>query len=158
MMERGEFTTTKVRNTKTVRANVVIFATSNSTERLSKPLLSRFTVYEIPEYTYEEFEGIALRIIKELHPNTVIQVASSVWKKLGLGIARFDRDFLDRRYSSHIDEDIQSAKSSGVKSNPTFFINGDRYDGAWDLDSLLAALDEESVFSWRQTKTNTSSI
>ena len=51
MMERGEFTTTKVRNTKTVRANVVIFATSNSTERLCKPLLSRFTVYEIPEYT-----------------------------------------------------------------------------------------------------------
>jgi hypothetical protein len=26
--------------------------------------------------------------------------------KLGLGIARFDRDFLDRRYSSHIDEDM----------------------------------------------------
>jgi holliday junction DNA helicase RuvB len=80
MMERGEFTSTKVRNTKTVRANVVIFSTSNSTERLSKPLLSRFTVYEIPEYTYEEFEGIALRIIKKLHPNAVIQIASSVWK------------------------------------------------------------------------------
>jgi MoxR-like ATPase len=61
MMERGEFTSTKVRNTKTVKANVVIFATSNSTERLSKPLLSRFTDFEIPEYTYEEFEGIALR-------------------------------------------------------------------------------------------------
>jgi protein-disulfide isomerase len=72
--------------------------------------------------------------------------------KLGLGIARFDRDFLlDRRYSSHIEEDIQSGKSSGVKSTPTFFINGDRYNGAWDLDSLLGALDEESVFSWRQT-------
>jgi ATP-dependent Lon protease len=36
---------------------VAIFATSNSTQRLSKPLLSRFTVYEIPEYTYEEFAG-----------------------------------------------------------------------------------------------------
>jgi Holliday junction resolvasome RuvABC ATP-dependent DNA helicase subunit len=52
MMERGEFTSTKVRNTKTVKANIVIFATSNSTERLSKPLLSRFTVFEIPEYSY----------------------------------------------------------------------------------------------------------
>jgi len=38
MMERGEFVSTKVRNTKTVKANMVIFATSNSTERLSKPL------------------------------------------------------------------------------------------------------------------------
>jgi Holliday junction resolvasome RuvABC ATP-dependent DNA helicase subunit len=46
MMERGEFISTKVRNTKTVKANIVIFATSNSIERLSKPLLSRFTVYE----------------------------------------------------------------------------------------------------------------
>ena len=70
--------------------------------------------------------------------------------KLGLGLARLDLDFLNRRYSSHIDEDIQSAKSSGVKSTPAFFINEDRYDGAWDLDSLLSALDEESVFSWRQ--------
>jgi holliday junction DNA helicase RuvB len=80
MMERGEFTSTKVRNTQTVKANIVIFATSNSTERLSKPLLSRFTVFEIPEYTYEEFEGIALRLIKKLHPTAVIQIASSVWK------------------------------------------------------------------------------
>jgi MoxR-like ATPase len=80
MMERGEFTTTKIRNTQTVKANVAIFATSNSTERLSKPLLSRFAVFEIPEYTYEEFEGIVLRIIKKLHPNTVIQISSSVWK------------------------------------------------------------------------------
>jgi MoxR-like ATPase len=80
MMERGSFTSTKVRNTRTVRANMIIFATSNSTERLSKPLLSRFTVFEIPDYTYEEFEGIALRLIKKLHPNVVVQIASSVWK------------------------------------------------------------------------------
>jgi replication-associated recombination protein RarA len=80
MMERGEFTSTKVRNTKTVKANVVIFATSNGTERLSKPLLSRFTVFEIPEYTYEEFEAISVRINKKLPQNTVIQIASSVWK------------------------------------------------------------------------------
>jgi MoxR-like ATPase len=80
MMERGQFTSTKVRNTKTVKANVVIFASSNSTERLSKPLLSRFTVFEIPEYSYPEFEAIAVRIIKKLPQNTVIQIASSVWK------------------------------------------------------------------------------
>ena len=80
MMEHGQFTTTKVRNTQTVKANIVIFATSNSTERLSKPLLSRFTVFEIPEYTYEEFEAISVKIIKKLPQSTVIQIASSVWK------------------------------------------------------------------------------
>src|SRR5918912_447993 len=80
MMERGEFTSTKVRNTRTVKANMVIFATSNSTERLSKPLLSRFTVLETPEYTYPEFEDISTRIVNKLPQNTVIQIASSVWK------------------------------------------------------------------------------
>jgi protein-disulfide isomerase len=73
---------------------------------------------------------------------------------LGLNVARFDREFLDRTYSSHVDEDIQSGKSSGVKSTPTFFINGDRYNSAWDLDTLLSALDEASVFSWRQTNSS----
>jgi MoxR-like ATPase len=80
MMERGEFVTTKVRNTKTVRANIVIFATSNSTERLSKPLLSRFTVFEIPEYSYPDFEAVSVRLIKKLPQNTIIQIASSLWK------------------------------------------------------------------------------
>src|ERR1041385_261442 len=80
MMERGSFTSTKVRNTRTVKADIVIFATSNSTERLSKPLLSRFTVFEIPEYSYPEFEAISVRSIKKLPQNTIIQIASSVWK------------------------------------------------------------------------------
>ena len=70
--------------------------------------------------------------------------------KLGLDLTRFDREFLESTYSSHIDEDIQSANSSGVKSTPTFFINGDLYNNKWDQDSLLSALDEESVFSWNE--------
>ena len=53
-------------------------------------------------------------------------------------------------HSNHIDEDIQSGNSSGVKGTPTFFINSELYNGAWDLDSLLGALDEESIFSWRE--------
>jgi MoxR-like ATPase len=80
MMERVNFTNTKVRNTRNVKANVVIFATSNSTERLSKPLLSRFTLFEISEYTYPEFEAISVRMINKLPQNTIIRITSSVWK------------------------------------------------------------------------------
>jgi len=43
-------------------------------------LLNRFTVFEIPEYSYEEFEAISFRIITKLHHNAIIQIASSVWK------------------------------------------------------------------------------
>src|ERR687891_2261111 len=70
--------------------------------------------------------------------------------KLGLNVNKFDFEFRDRTYSRHIDEDIQSGQESGVTKTPTFFINGDRYDESWDLDSLLSALDEASVFSWHQ--------
>jgi NH3-dependent NAD+ synthetase len=47
-------------------------------ERLSKPRLSRFTVFEIPEHM--EFETISVRLIKKLHQNAVIQIALSVSK------------------------------------------------------------------------------
>ena len=74
--------------------------------------------------------------------------------KLGLNVSKFDREFLDRTYSRHVDEDIQSGEESGVTKTPTFFINGDRYNDPWDLDTLLSALDEESVFSWTQTSSS----
>lgn len=75
--------------------------------------------------------------------------------KLGLNLAKFDGEFFDRIYSSHMDENMQSGKSSGVTSTPAFFINGDLYNDTWDLDTLLSALDETSVFSWRQTNSST---
>jgi hypothetical protein len=43
-------------------------------------LLSRFTVFEIPEYSYPEFEAISVTIIKKLPQNIITQIASSVWK------------------------------------------------------------------------------
>jgi protein-disulfide isomerase len=70
--------------------------------------------------------------------------------KLGLDIDKFNHEFHDGTYSTHLDEDIKSGSDSGVSKTPTFFINEDRYNGPWDLDSLLNALDEESVFSWKQ--------
>ena len=71
---------------------------------------------------------------------------------LGLQMDKFDRDLNEQIYKGHLDEDIESGKSSGVKGTPTFFINGDRYVGEWDLDRLLSALDEESVFAWKSRK------
>ena len=42
-------------------------------------MLSTFTVFEIPEYTYNEFEALSLRIINKLPLDTIMQIASSVW-------------------------------------------------------------------------------
>lgn len=39
-----------------------------------------------------------------------------------------------------LQRDIQSAAKSGVIMTPTFFLNGRRYEGAWDENSLAEAL------------------
>jgi NhaA family Na+:H+ antiporter len=39
-----------------------------------------------------------------------------------------------------VDEDTESARISGVRYTPTFFINGRRYDGPWDESSFSDAL------------------
>ncbi|MEO8486830.1 MAG: Na+/H+ antiporter NhaA [Betaproteobacteria bacterium] len=41
---------------------------------------------------------------------------------------------------ARVDADMASARASGVRVTPTFFINGRRYDGSWDGVSLSEAL------------------
>lgn len=38
-------------------------------------------------------------------------------------------------------DDFMSGVRSGVNGTPTFFINGVRFDGSWDFENLLAALE-----------------
>src|SRR5713226_9124654 len=61
---------------------------------------------------------------------------------LGLDLKRFDQDLADNVYAPRVREDFMSGVRSGVIGPPTFihFINGVRYDGSHDLDSLLAAV------------------
>jgi len=40
----------------------------------------------------------------------------------------------------HVREDVESARRSGARLTPTFFINGRRYVGAWDESSLADAM------------------
>jgi protein-disulfide isomerase len=42
-------------------------------------------------------------------------------------------------------EDFRSGVTSGVNGTPTFFINGERYDDAWDAARLLAALERAAA-------------
>jgi Na+:H+ antiporter, NhaA family len=44
------------------------------------------------------------------------------------------------RARERVDADERSARASGVKLTPTFFINGSRYDGPWDASSLSDAM------------------
>ncbi len=46
----------------------------------------------------------------------------------------------EARALARVDADVASARASGVRVTPTFFINGRRYDGAWDEVSLSEAM------------------
>jgi formate-nitrite transporter family protein len=62
-------------------------------------------------------------------------------KRIGLNLEKFEDDIKQGVVEKRIKEDRQSGIRSGVNGTPTFFINGTRYDGPTDYDSLLAALE-----------------
>jgi len=60
--------------------------------------------------------------------------------ELGLDPQRFDRDRSSPGVEKRIDRDLTSGDRSGVQGTPTFYVNGTRHDGGYDLDSLRSAI------------------
>ena len=61
-------------------------------------------------------------------------------EELGLDVDRFWDELRRREHSGRVAEDVASADASGVAGTPSFFINGARHQGAYDVDSLSAAV------------------
>jgi protein-disulfide isomerase len=61
-------------------------------------------------------------------------------ESLDLDIERFRVDVLDRRYQARVQADLERARHDGAHKTPSFFINGVRYQGDSDRESLEAAL------------------
>jgi Na+/H+ antiporter NhaA len=59
---------------------------------------------------------------------------------LGLDVERFWDELRRREYADRVSEDVASADASGVAGTPSFFINGRRHQGAYDIDTLTAAV------------------
>jgi protein-disulfide isomerase len=59
---------------------------------------------------------------------------------LGLDVERFTGELRRHAHAARIAEDVASADESGVSGTPTFFINGRRYQGAYDVETLTAAV------------------
>jgi protein-disulfide isomerase len=61
---------------------------------------------------------------------------------LGLDAARVATELEQRVYEPNVREDFMSGVRSGVSGTPTFFINGVRYDGDYDLAALVRAVEK----------------
>ncbi|WP_369191624.1 Na+/H+ antiporter NhaA [Streptomyces sp. R08] len=60
--------------------------------------------------------------------------------QIGLDVARFARDMMAHAGAGHVAEDVESADLSGVAGTPTFFVNGRRHHGAYDIEGLSQAV------------------
>lgn len=61
-------------------------------------------------------------------------------RELELDLDRFFAALGQHRHAERVARDVQTADASGVTGTPSLFINGQRYGGAFDLQSLTAAL------------------
>ena len=60
--------------------------------------------------------------------------------ELGLDVERFWHELRHRQHAPRVDRDVESADASGVGGTPTFFVNGRRHHGAYDVETLSAAV------------------
>jgi len=62
--------------------------------------------------------------------------------RIGLDTTLLAQALTEHRFKTRVREDFISGVRSGVNGTPTFFINGRRHDGPFDLSSLAGAIEE----------------
>ncbi|WP_433611141.1 Na+/H+ antiporter NhaA [Dactylosporangium sp. CA-139114] len=72
----------------------------------------------------------------DLRPVALVSYA----EQLGLDRERFHKDLVRHVHAGRVARDVESADLSGVGGTPTFFINGQRHYGAYDLATLTEAV------------------
>ena len=83
-----------------------------------------------------EMHDLLLAHQDALRPDDLIAYA----EQLGLDVERFTDDLREHAGAARVAEDVDSADLSGVSGTPTFFINGRRHYGAYDIATLSAAV------------------
>jgi NhaA family Na+:H+ antiporter len=63
-------------------------------------------------------------------------------RELGLDMARFERDVDAQETLTRVEDDVDEARRNGVHGTPTIFVDGMRYDGAWDFFSMADAFEQ----------------
>jgi Na+/H+ antiporter NhaA len=83
-----------------------------------------------------EMHDLLLEHQDHLVPADLVRYAA----ELDLDVDRFHDDLKRHVHKTRVAQDVESADVSGATGTPTFFVNGQRHYGAYDLDSLAAAV------------------
>lgn len=60
--------------------------------------------------------------------------------EVGLDVEQFSGEIAARKHRGRVLADRAGGIKSGVKDTPTFFINGIKHRGSWDIDTLIDAI------------------
>ena len=80
------------------------------------------------------------RLLAAQNELTVVDLTRHA-EELGLDMDRFWNELRRREHAPRVDRDVASADASGVVGTPSFFINGRRHSGAYDVASLTQAVE-----------------
>ncbi|WP_435821909.1 Na+/H+ antiporter NhaA [Micromonospora taraxaci] len=86
--------------------------------------------------SFWEMHDLLLTHQDALNPTDLLGYA----ERLGLDLDMFREHMVKRMGVDRVAEDVESADLSGVTGTPTFFINGRRHHGAYDIVALSAAV------------------
>lgn len=64
-------------------------------------------------------------------------------KDAGADVAKFKECFEGKKYAQHVQADLDQGDKVGVKSTPTFFVNGQIINGAVPIEAFSEIIDEE---------------
>jgi Holliday junction DNA helicase RuvB len=84
LMETGILAETKFQKTRNTHLKTWVFATSNATDRMLTPLLSRFVVLHFKQYSFGSFREVCSHILgrEGVTPDVAASIAEAVWTKL----------------------------------------------------------------------------
>jgi replication-associated recombination protein RarA len=84
LMETGIIAETKFQRTRNTQIKTWVFASSNSTEKMLTPLLSRFMVLHFKQYKFENFHEVTMHILLRggISSEVANAVAKAVWSKM----------------------------------------------------------------------------
>jgi protein-disulfide isomerase len=66
-------------------------------------------------------------------------------ENLGLDVELIAKELDEHLHATRVHDDFLSGVRSGVNGTPSFYINGVKHDGAYDMETLLAALERTAV-------------
>jgi protein-disulfide isomerase len=101
------------------------------------PLAAEASEAAAAEGRFWEMHDALYAIQPKLSRETMLEAA----EELGFDVERIAAALDSGAHRGRIARDVASAEASGATGTPTFFVNGERFYGAYDAGSLVEALE-----------------